>query len=275
MDAKCDLLVYGMGEHPSSKSPTASPPAQQSKTSATSAESLIASAARGRRFHSPPHPFTPSPLHSPFPILHSPFALPTIILPSYESISGLDLDSKKKFCTLTKISHQDTNPHNAKRLVQFHGPEPSSSTPALAAHSGRNGPRLRPSLHAPAASQLRTKKSPPTTSSNIPSKSCAAVSAAVPSVDHRPRRPHHPKPQKNPSSPKSRRMRKPSPTSPASSPISAAPPPTCTKCAAQPPRSRSRLPPPQLRPSHHLQTARHRSRPANRPDERIPPSFPA
>ena len=48
---------------------------------------------------------------------------PTIDLPAYEEVSGDDAESKRTFCTITKISHQETNPHNAKRLVQFHGPE--------------------------------------------------------------------------------------------------------------------------------------------------------
>ncbi len=47
----------------------------------------------------------------------------TITLPAYEEVSGDDIKSKRAFCTLTKIAHQETNPHNAKRLVQFHGPE--------------------------------------------------------------------------------------------------------------------------------------------------------
>jgi uncharacterized radical SAM protein YgiQ len=47
----------------------------------------------------------------------------TIILPSYETVAGDDAQSKRAFCMLTKIAHQETNPHNAKRLVQFHGPE--------------------------------------------------------------------------------------------------------------------------------------------------------
>jgi uncharacterized radical SAM protein YgiQ len=43
----------------------------------------------------------------------------TIRLPSYEVVSADPL----AFCEMTKISHMETNPHNAKRLVQQHGPE--------------------------------------------------------------------------------------------------------------------------------------------------------
>jgi uncharacterized radical SAM protein YgiQ len=43
----------------------------------------------------------------------------TITLPSYEQVST----NIWAFCDMTKIAHQETNPHNAKRLVQYHGPE--------------------------------------------------------------------------------------------------------------------------------------------------------
>ena len=43
----------------------------------------------------------------------------TIRLPSYEAVSTDPI----AFCEMTKISHLETNPHNAKRLVQQHGPE--------------------------------------------------------------------------------------------------------------------------------------------------------
>jgi uncharacterized radical SAM protein YgiQ len=43
----------------------------------------------------------------------------TIRLPSYEAVSTDPI----AFCDMTKIAHLETNPHNAKRLVQQHGPE--------------------------------------------------------------------------------------------------------------------------------------------------------
>jgi uncharacterized radical SAM protein YgiQ len=43
----------------------------------------------------------------------------TITLPSYEEVST----DKWAFAELTKISHMETNPHNARRLVQFHDRE--------------------------------------------------------------------------------------------------------------------------------------------------------
>jgi uncharacterized radical SAM protein YgiQ len=45
--------------------------------------------------------------------------VPTATLPSYEESSS----DKWKFAEMTKISHLETNPYNAKRLVQFHDRE--------------------------------------------------------------------------------------------------------------------------------------------------------
>jgi uncharacterized radical SAM protein YgiQ len=110
MDAKCDLLVYGMGERPIIEI------AHRLAAGATvkglrnlrgiayrlGAKEVLADAREGEAPAEPP---------------------PTITLPSYESVCGSDAEFKKRFCTLTKISHQETNPHNAKRLVQYHGAE--------------------------------------------------------------------------------------------------------------------------------------------------------
>jgi len=43
----------------------------------------------------------------------------TVVLPSFEEVSA----DKWAFAEMTKISHNETNPYNAKRLVQFHGRE--------------------------------------------------------------------------------------------------------------------------------------------------------
>jgi uncharacterized radical SAM protein YgiQ len=49
----------------------------------------------------------------------SPPAEDTLVLPSYEQVST----DKWAFAEMTKISHNETNPHNAKRLVQYHDRE--------------------------------------------------------------------------------------------------------------------------------------------------------
>lgn len=43
----------------------------------------------------------------------------TIILPDYDRVATDAL----AFCEMTKIAHQETNPYNARRLVQYHGAE--------------------------------------------------------------------------------------------------------------------------------------------------------
>jgi uncharacterized radical SAM protein YgiQ len=43
----------------------------------------------------------------------------TITLPSYEEVTA----GKRAFALLTKIAHNETNPHNARRLVQYHDRE--------------------------------------------------------------------------------------------------------------------------------------------------------
>ncbi len=43
----------------------------------------------------------------------------TILLPSYEEVSS----DPAAFAEMTRIAHLETNPHNARRLVQLHGPE--------------------------------------------------------------------------------------------------------------------------------------------------------
>ena len=56
---------------------------------------------------------------------------------------------------MTKIAHIETNPHNARRLVQFHDREAVVvNPPALPLAQAGNGSRLRPALHPQAASGL-------------------------------------------------------------------------------------------------------------------------
>ena len=61
---------------------------------------------------------------------------------------------KRAFAEMTKITHNETNPYNARRLVQYHDREAVVvNPPALPLVAGRDGPRLRPAVHAPAASR--------------------------------------------------------------------------------------------------------------------------
>jgi uncharacterized radical SAM protein YgiQ len=45
--------------------------------------------------------------------------VPTVTLPSFEEV----VEDRFKFAEMTKISHHETNPYNAKRLLQYHGRE--------------------------------------------------------------------------------------------------------------------------------------------------------
>ena len=81
----------------------------------------------------------------------------TIVLPSYEEVKA----DKKLFARATKIIHQETNPLNAKRLVQFHDRQAVVCNPAaVAGQPGRHGPDLRAALHAKAAPDVQGPADP-------------------------------------------------------------------------------------------------------------------
>jgi uncharacterized radical SAM protein YgiQ len=53
-------------------------------------------------------------------IVHpSSFNADTIVIPDYETVARDPL----AFCEMTKIAHHETNPYNARRLIQYHGAE--------------------------------------------------------------------------------------------------------------------------------------------------------
>jgi uncharacterized radical SAM protein YgiQ len=103
LDCKADLLVFGMGERPIveiARRLAAGETVRQLRDIRGVAYRLGAKEA-------PP-------------------AADTLTLPSYEAVST----DKWAFCDMTKIAHLETNPHNARRLVQFHGPEAIVVNPA-------------------------------------------------------------------------------------------------------------------------------------------------
>ena len=80
-----------------------------------------------------------------------------IVLPSYEEVKT----DKHQFARATKIIHQETNPLNAKRLVQFHDRQAIvCNPPPLADQPGRHGPDLRPAVHAQAAPDVQGPEDP-------------------------------------------------------------------------------------------------------------------
>ena len=130
LDAKADLIVYGMGERPFVEIVKRLDAGQSVKelrdirgvayrlgaSEAESAQGRVQGSgfrvqeteARGPRSEVGIHP-------SSF-ILH-PFD--TIILPSFEEVST----DKKAFAEMTRTIYHEANPYNARRLVQYHGRE--------------------------------------------------------------------------------------------------------------------------------------------------------
>ena len=214
LDCKADLLVFGMGEaaiveiaHRLAAGETRARPARYAR------RGLSRWARRNSR-----RPTT------------------RFMLPSYEQVTA----DKRAFAEMTKIIHNETNPYNARRLVQYHDREAVvANPPALPLSAGGDGPRLRPAVHAQAASRLsRPADSGLRDGQGLGARSCAAASAAARSARSPPTRGGSSKAAaRNRSWAKSARWR-PTRTSKASSATSAARRPTCTRCAARGPRSR-------------------------------------
>jgi uncharacterized radical SAM protein YgiQ len=96
LDAKADLLVYGMGERPLLEIVR--------RLAAGQAVRELRDI-RGTAYR-----------------LGASEALPTagtIVLPSYEEVAS----DKRVFAAMTRAIHRETNPYNARRLVQYHGRE--------------------------------------------------------------------------------------------------------------------------------------------------------
>jgi uncharacterized radical SAM protein YgiQ len=60
-----------------------------------------------------------SSLGPPYGVQRTSFGSHTIVLPEYDAVVRNPL----AFCEMTKIAHNETNPYNARRLVQYHGAE--------------------------------------------------------------------------------------------------------------------------------------------------------
>jgi uncharacterized radical SAM protein YgiQ len=113
LDAKADLLVYGMGERPLVEIVgrlAAGEPVRQIRDVRGTAYRL------GAR-----EPLAASQEVSPLPPGEGPGvrASDTLVLPSFEEVST----DKQTFAAMTRLLMQQTNPYTARRLVQFHGRE--------------------------------------------------------------------------------------------------------------------------------------------------------
>jgi len=123
LDAKPDLLVYGMGERPLVeivKRLAAGQSVRDLRDVRGAAYRLGASEANDEcgmmndEFSSPGTSGTGI-HHSSFIIHHS----DSVLLPSYEEVST----DKAAFAAMTRAIFRETNPYNARRLVQYHGRE--------------------------------------------------------------------------------------------------------------------------------------------------------
>ncbi len=128
LDAKADLIVYGMGERPLMeivKRLRAGQTVAELRDIRGVAYRLGASEARGEervqgsgfRVQDSQNSNIPCPLTHPSSFILHPSD--TIILPSYEQVSA----DKAAFAEMTRMIHHETNPYNARRLVQYHGRE--------------------------------------------------------------------------------------------------------------------------------------------------------
>ena len=114
LDAKADLIVYGMGERPlleivaglaAGRSPRELRDIRGTVYRLGASEASLPSSA-GETASGTAGPFT------------SGFDSP-LLLPSYEEVQG----DKRAFAAMTRLIHRETNPYNARRLVQYHGRE--------------------------------------------------------------------------------------------------------------------------------------------------------
>ena len=177
LDAKADLVVFGMGERAIVE--IARPPRPRARP-LRDLRDLRGVAYRLGASEAPP----------------GAAADVALDLPSYEDASS----SRRRvaFCEMTRIAHHETNP--LQRPAARPAPRPRArgrESAGAAAHAGRDGPRLRP-----AAS--RASRTPPTASSEIPAfevvKDFGPDHARLLRrlhllLDHRARGPDHPEPQ--------------------------------------------------------------------------------
>ena len=135
LDAKADLVVYGMGEQPIveiANRLAAGETVKDLRDMRGVAYALGAS--------------------------ETPAAADAIVLPSFEEVKA---DKRQVRPRRRKIIHQDTNPLNARRWCSITIARPSScNPPPLPISAGRHGPRLRPAVHAPAASDVHGRADP-------------------------------------------------------------------------------------------------------------------
>ena len=121
LDAKADLLVYGMGERPLLeivRRLAAGEPIDRLRDLRGTVYRLGAS-------QSPPEGV----VYEGDPPESSP--VQTVVLPSYEEVTA----DKRAFVAMTRVIQAETNPYNARRLVQYHGREAVVVNPPAYPHT--------------------------------------------------------------------------------------------------------------------------------------------
>ena len=113
LDAKADLIVYGMGETPLLEI-VRRLDAGRSISDLRDVRGVVYRLGASETV--PPLPLGEGRGEGKPP---QPFATDTIILPSYEQVSA----DKRAFARMTRTIHRESNPHNARRLIQLHGRE--------------------------------------------------------------------------------------------------------------------------------------------------------
>lgn len=134
MDAKPDLLVYGMGERvlvEMVRRLAAGEPVKNLRDLRGVAYRLGAKESLPAPLVREPRPLGLGPTSlEPAPekgsqselaaqLMALPSQVETLVLPSYEEVSA----SKEAFSRMTLLAHRESNPYNGRRLVQYHGPE--------------------------------------------------------------------------------------------------------------------------------------------------------
>ncbi len=159
-----------------------------------------------------------------------------IVLPSFEEIKA----DRFAFAKATRIIHQETNPLNAKALVQYHDRQAVvANPPEPADQRGGHGSGLRPALHPPAASDVPGREDPRVRDRQGFGHDHARLLRRLHVLlDHGPPGADHPVAIEGIGPGRVDQDGAGSRTSPALSRTSAGRRPTCTRCAAPGPRSR-------------------------------------
>jgi uncharacterized radical SAM protein YgiQ len=118
LDCKADLVVFGMGERPIVDI------ARRLKAGATVRDLRDIRGVCYRLGAKEQVPeFRDQNGTSSFIDRRSSFCPDTIVLPDFDTVAADNITAKHAFCDMTRVAHQETNPYNARRLVQYHGPE--------------------------------------------------------------------------------------------------------------------------------------------------------